>query len=65
MAHALGLDVTAEGVETPEQLQTLRELGCAYAQGYPLARPMPAENIQTLLNNLPTPLMVGCRADGY
>lgn len=34
MAHAFGLDVTAEGVETPEQLQALRELGCANAQGY-------------------------------
>ena len=65
MAHALGLDVTAEGIETPEQLQTLRELGCAYAQGYLLARPMPAKHIQTLLNNLQTPSTDGSRADGY
>jgi diguanylate cyclase (GGDEF)-like protein/PAS domain S-box-containing protein len=65
MAHALGLDVTAEGIETLEQLQTLRELGCAYAQGYLLARPMPAKNIQALLNNLRTPFTAGSRADCY
>ena len=59
MAHALGLDVTAEGVETPEQLQALRELGCAYAQGYLLARPMPAKNIQALLNDLQTKCSAG------
>jgi diguanylate cyclase (GGDEF)-like protein len=53
MAHALGFDVTAEGVETPEQLQTLRELGCSNVQGYLLARPMPADDIEALLINLP------------
>jgi diguanylate cyclase (GGDEF)-like protein/PAS domain S-box-containing protein len=51
MAHAFGLDVTAEGVETLEELQVLRELGCAHAQGYLLARPMPAANIETLLRD--------------
>ncbi len=49
MAHALGLDVMAEGVETPEQLEALRELGSGYVQGYLLARPMPAEGIEQLL----------------
>jgi diguanylate cyclase (GGDEF)-like protein/PAS domain S-box-containing protein len=49
MAHAFGLDVTAEGVETHEQLQMLRELGCANAQGYLLGRPMPAADIEELL----------------
>ncbi|MGO9753798.1 MAG: EAL domain-containing protein [Solirubrobacteraceae bacterium] len=56
MAHALGFDVTAEGIETPEQLQALRELGCAYVQGYLLARPMPPEDIEALLSNLDAPL---------
>jgi len=49
MAHALGLDVMAEGVETPAQLDALRELGSGYVQGYLLARPMPAAGIERLL----------------
>lgn len=40
MAHALGLAVVAEGVEMQEQRRILRELGCDYAQGYLLGRPM-------------------------
>ncbi len=39
MAHALGMIVAAEGVETEEQLLRLRELGCDRAQGYHLAAP--------------------------
>jgi EAL domain-containing protein (putative c-di-GMP-specific phosphodiesterase class I) len=42
MAHELGLDVIAEGVETREQEELLRNLGCDYAQGYHLGRPMSA-----------------------
>ena len=34
LAHKLGVDVTAEGVETAEQLTHLRELECEYGQGY-------------------------------
>jgi diguanylate cyclase (GGDEF)-like protein/PAS domain S-box-containing protein len=40
LAHALGLLVTAEGVEEEEQLLALRALGCDHAQGYLIARPM-------------------------
>jgi EAL domain-containing protein (putative c-di-GMP-specific phosphodiesterase class I) len=42
MAAALGLEVIAEGIETPEQLQVLRRLGCRIAQGYMLGAPGPA-----------------------
>jgi EAL domain-containing protein (putative c-di-GMP-specific phosphodiesterase class I) len=45
MGHALGLNVIAEGVETPEQLAVLRELGCDQAQGYFFAKPMPADQL--------------------
>lgn len=42
MAHNLGIEVTAEGVETLDQLRHLRALGCEAAQGYLIARPAPA-----------------------
>ncbi|KJV28678.1 diguanylate cyclase [Aquitalea magnusonii] len=41
MGHKLGMKIIAEGVETPEQLELLRQAGCDYAQGYLFARPMP------------------------
>ncbi len=52
LAHNLGLDVIAEGVETPKQMAILRSLGCEYGQGYLFSRPMDPEAIDFLLNNL-------------
>jgi diguanylate cyclase (GGDEF)-like protein len=49
MAHALDLRVVAEGVETAEQLDRLRTLGCEQVQGYYLARPGPPETVDALL----------------
>jgi diguanylate cyclase (GGDEF)-like protein len=43
LAHAMGLSVTAEGVETTEQLRILRDMGCQKAQGYLMCRPVPAD----------------------
>lgn len=43
LANHLGLRVTAEGVETPEQLELLRSIGCGHAQGFHLGRPQPLE----------------------
>jgi diguanylate cyclase (GGDEF)-like protein len=49
MAHALGKQVVAEGVETMEQLDFLRSRRCDYAQGYFLARPASAGDVTQLL----------------
>jgi diguanylate cyclase (GGDEF)-like protein/PAS domain S-box-containing protein len=49
MAHALGLTVVAEGVETREQEEYLRAFGCDRAQGYLYARPQPAQAISSVL----------------
>jgi diguanylate cyclase (GGDEF)-like protein/PAS domain S-box-containing protein len=49
LARAFGFDVCAEGVETPEQLAFLHDLGCDLAQGFHLARPVPAEEVGALL----------------
>ena len=48
LAHALELSAVAEGLETPTQLETLRTLGCDFAQGYLLGHPLPAEVIGDL-----------------
>jgi EAL domain-containing protein (putative c-di-GMP-specific phosphodiesterase class I) len=45
LAHALGLQVVAEGVETTQQLEILRSLGCDLAQGFLFSRPVPAAQI--------------------
>ncbi len=49
LAHVLGLDVVAEGVESSEHLKALQSLGCDRAQGYYLSKPMPAGEIDDLL----------------
>ncbi len=49
LAESLGMDVTAEGIETPEQAATLTAMGCAKGQGYHFARPMPADEVTARL----------------
>jgi diguanylate cyclase (GGDEF)-like protein len=52
MAHVLGLDVVAEGVETPEQDAQLRSIGCAFGQGYLYGRPGPLADVVAALDRL-------------
>ncbi|MGH8508590.1 MAG: EAL domain-containing protein [Gammaproteobacteria bacterium] len=49
LGHTLGLKVVAEGVETEVQLAFLKQQGCDVAQGYLIARPMPAEGLSAFL----------------
>jgi len=48
MAHSLRLSVVAEGVETDEQLERLRDLGCELAQGFLFAAPVPSSALDPL-----------------
>jgi diguanylate cyclase (GGDEF)-like protein len=62
IAQILGLSAIAEGVERPDQLASLRELGCTAAQGYLFAEPLPAAEIEALLASgatVPVPVPAG------
>ncbi|WP_293131698.1 EAL domain-containing protein [Microcoleus sp. bin38.metabat.b11b12b14.051] len=53
LAHALGMDVIAEGVETAAQLARLRAIGCEYGQGYFFAKPLPSDAATALMASEP------------
>jgi diguanylate cyclase (GGDEF)-like protein len=55
LATACGMRSLAEGVETADQLDLVRELGCTYAQGFHIARPMPAAELPGWLARRPSP----------
>ena len=56
-AKTLKLNVTAEGIETAEQLEYLLTLGCDWGQGYYFARPMPAREVETLFREPSLPVV--------
>ncbi|HEX6603574.1 MAG TPA: EAL domain-containing protein [Sphingomicrobium sp.] len=59
LAETLGMDTCAEGVETHDDLQLIRELGVSMVQGYIFGRPAPAESARELANTATV------EADGY
>ncbi|MDX6256192.1 MAG: hypothetical protein QOJ11_2526 [Frankiales bacterium] len=54
MAHALGMTIVGEGIESSGQLSDLQRLGCDEGQGYLLARPQTAEDMTVLLSKPPS-----------
>ncbi|MFM2043616.1 MAG: hypothetical protein RLY86_2192, partial [Pseudomonadota bacterium] len=63
LAHGFNCRVTAEGVEDAESLAILRDLGCDYAQGYHIARPMPSDKFAEFLATGPwQPARIGVAA---
>nr|WP_281352094.1 EAL domain-containing protein [Microvirga makkahensis] len=61
MAASLDMGVVAEGLETQEQIDALRQLGCQRGQGYGLGRPQPAEELLGLL----PPVRIADRSPGF
>ncbi len=53
LANKLGVSAIAEGIETAEQLARLRELNCAYGQGYFFSQPLPSQAAEELIISKP------------
>lgn len=51
LAHKLGLETVAEGVETEGQLKFLLSVGCERIQGYLISRPLPADQVLPFVRN--------------
>ena len=49
MGHVMGFDVISEGVEEPEQLETLRSIGCDLIQGFIWGKPLPPQDAKDLV----------------
>lgn len=60
LAHRFGRHVVAEGIETAEELQVCRELGCDFAQGYFIQRPTTAvDDLPSVYDHVPAPRIAG------
>ncbi|MEU2349246.1 EAL domain-containing protein [Modestobacter sp. NPDC049651] len=57
LGRSLGIDVVAEGVETPTELAALRTLGCRFLQGYLLGRPTPPDRLRAVLDGFDAGLL--------
>jgi predicted signal transduction protein with EAL and GGDEF domain len=62
LAHNLGMDVVAEGVETTDQLAQLLAIGCEYAQGFYFSKPVSAVAAEALIHAEPWRLQELCTA---
>lgn len=52
IGHVMGFDVISEGVEEQEQLDTLKDIGCDYVQGFIWGRPLSSEDAEKLVKGL-------------
>jgi EAL domain-containing protein (putative c-di-GMP-specific phosphodiesterase class I) len=59
LAHKLGMDVVAEGVETEAQLKFLHSIGCEKIQGYLISKPLPADQAEYFIRNQPDMTSLG------
>ncbi|HEY9297282.1 MAG TPA: EAL domain-containing protein, partial [Phormidium sp.] len=53
LANNLGMQVVAEGIETPAQMQLLSALQCEYGQGYYFSKPIDSETAGALISAVP------------
>jgi EAL domain-containing protein (putative c-di-GMP-specific phosphodiesterase class I) len=58
MAHSLKLEIIAEGVEEPAQIEMLTRLDCHYAQGYLISYPLPEEKLLRYCENFDAQLIL-------
>ena len=62
LAHSLGMNAVAEGIETEEQLEQLKQLGCEYGQGYLFSKPVDSQKASKLLEQRSLVCSIALRA---